>query len=54
MHPLTLRFIIAGVVIVVGGAAIAFTREGVGQDAPWIGGLVAACLGVAAVWLIRR
>ena len=42
MHPLTLRFIIAGVVIVVGGAAIAFTREGVGQDAPWIGGLVAA------------
>lgn len=42
VHSLIPRFIAAGVVLVIAGAAIGFTREGVGPDAPWIGGLVAA------------
>lgn len=42
MTKLAPRFIIAGIVLVVAGAAIAITREGVGPNALWIGGLVAA------------
>jgi hypothetical protein len=42
MTKLTPRFLIAGFVLVVAGAAIVVTREGVGPDAPWVGGLVAA------------
>ena len=55
MHPLTPRFIIAGVVLVVAGAAIAATRDGVGQNAWLIGGLVAAIgAGLIASGLLRH
>jgi drug/metabolite transporter (DMT)-like permease len=55
MTTLTPRFIIAGAVLVVAGTAIAVTREGVGPDAPWIGGLVAAIgAGLIATGLMRH
>jgi hypothetical protein len=54
MTKLTPRFLIAGFVLVVAGAAIVVTREGVGQDAPWVGGLVAAIgVGLVASGLLR-
>ena len=54
VHSLTPRFIIAGIVLIVAGAAIAVTREGVGPDAPWIGGLVIAIgAGLIASGLLR-
>jgi hypothetical protein len=42
VHPLTIRFAVAGLVIIVGGVAIAATGAGVGEGAVWKGALVAA------------
>ena len=56
VHPLTLRFIIAGIVLLVAGVTIGVTRAGVGEEATVIGGLVAAIgaglivSGVARFW----
>jgi hypothetical protein len=41
MHPLTLRFIIAGIVVAAGGIAIAVTGAGVGEGAVWKGSVIA-------------
>jgi drug/metabolite transporter (DMT)-like permease len=54
MTNLTPRFIIAGIVLVVAGIAIAVTQEGVGPDASWVGGVVAAIGGGLIVSGVRR
>lgn len=48
MHPLTIRFIIAGLTVIAGGIAIAVTGAGVGEGAVWKGALVAA-IGVSLI-----
>lgn len=48
MHPLTIRFIIAGLTVVVGGVAIAVTGSGVGEGAVWKGAIVAV-IGVSLI-----
>lgn len=55
MDQLALRFIIAGIVIVAGGVAIAVTGEGVGEGAVWKGGVVVlAGLGLMVSGWYRR
>ncbi len=55
MNPLTLRFITAGVVIIVGGIAIAVTGVGVGEGAVWKGAVVAAAgAGLIVSGLLRN
>ncbi len=48
MNPLTLRFIIAGLVIIVAGIAIAVTGAGVGE-APELKGAVVAAAGAGLI-----
>lgn len=55
MNPLSLRFLIAGSVIVVGGIAIAVTGAGVGEGAGWKGAVViAAGAGLIVSGWMRR
>jgi len=55
MNPLNLRFIIAGVVIIVAGIAIATTGAGVGEGAVTKGAIVAAAGGgLIATGIMRQ
>ena len=48
MHPLRIRYVIAGTVIIVAGVAIAITGAGVGEGALWKG-IAVAVVGAALI-----
>lgn len=55
MSPLALRFLIAGLIIVGGGIAIAATGAGVGEGAGWKGAVVIlAGVGLMVSGWLRR
>lgn len=54
MDRLALRFVVAGIVIIVGGIAIATTGAGIGEAPEWKGALVAALGAGLIVSGVRR